>query len=172
MFVCVKQRKSESVCVDWVVTWKLVFSSDAPASTSSRHTACCFSEAALCNAVSPLHTKHKDSVKSQQQGPKIENDNTGRTSLCPTDPEAPLSLKREETEAALAIKITPAKTQNRILRSLIVLLSPNIPLIVRDLSRTLPTSHQKTWACRCQGAKKKKESPQRAANIGVFAFKY
>lgn len=41
---------------DCVFTWKLVFSSDAPASTSNLHTACCFSEAALCKAVSPLHT--------------------------------------------------------------------------------------------------------------------
>lgn len=97
MCVCV----SQSVCADCVFTWKLVFSSDAPASTSSRHTACCFSEAALCNAVSPLHRKHKDSVESQQPAPKLSNDNSGRTSLCLTDPEAPLSLKQEEAEAAL-----------------------------------------------------------------------
>lgn len=129
---------SQRVRVDSVFTRKLVFSSDAPASTSSRHTACCFSEAALCKAVSPLHVKHRDSVKSQQQAPQILNDNTGRTSLCPTDPEAPLSLKQEETGAASAIKISSAEP--KILRSLTALLSTHTLLIGQDLE---PTLHQK-----------------------------
>lgn len=47
-------------------TWKLVFSSEAPASTSNLQTACCFSEAALCKAVSPLQTHKRDAVCYQQ----------------------------------------------------------------------------------------------------------
>lgn len=83
------------LCVRWftVNTRKLVFFSDAPASTSSRHTACSFSEAALCSAVSPLHTNN-NTLNNTRAGKRSEN--TWRTFLCLPNPEEPSSLKRKQ----------------------------------------------------------------------------
>ncbi len=72
------QLDGHSVCQGWacrfvvlLFTWKLVFSSEAPASTSNRHTACCFSEAALCNAVSPLCAHTHTHTQMSDQSDKL-----------------------------------------------------------------------------------------------------